>query len=440
MNILHLIAKRKFDFTLGNYLKNYGNVIFVASDPLDYLFFKINSAKTVSACEEIKPGEASTIKPAALKLKRYLNQIECYRLAASEAEKEKIERLFNAYVKLLERLFRENNIQICLAHERDFLDTAAAQCVSENLGTKIFYFSSGFFRGETISVAPERILFTDYEIWEKRIRNFVDTCENTAGRATTTGKIPIGNKQKLQLKKIPRTREYASRLISSVTPSMRERLKYLRPRRSIISSILHQRERKKARTLEVDSVSLEKPFILVPLQGNEILGQVENPFSIGDMEQLSEMVIKAVRKMNEIYRADFQAVIKEHPLRPFVVGDRFAKAHPEAIFLRKYDMDELMEQTSLVVTFNSLSGFEALQRAKPVVMLGPLFYRLKNLVHWPERQEDLPETMWQALHSTVDSKKLKGLLSYLRCNYEVRANRKRLTSRGLYNIASKILA
>jgi capsule polysaccharide modification protein KpsS len=93
-----------------------------------------------------------------------------------------------------------------------------------------------------------------------------------------------------------------------------------------------------------------------------------------------------------------------------------------------------------VVTFNSLSGFEALQRDRPVVMLGPLFYRLKNLVYWPERQTDLPETMWRAIRSTVDGSRLEGLLAYLRCKYEVTANRKRLTSRSLYNIASKILA
>jgi len=103
-------------------------------------------------------------------------------------------------------------------------------------------------------------------------------------------------------------------------------------------------------------------------------------------------------------------------------------------------MDQLMQRASLVITFNSLSGFEALQRVKPVVMLGRLFYRLKNLVHWPERQEDLPKTMWQALHSTVDRSRLESLLAYLRCKYEVTASRKRLTSQGLYNIASKILA
>lgn len=440
MNILYITAKRRFDLALGNYLRNYARVFFVASDPLDHLFFKINGEDPVRAWHEIAQIARKSPK-SSLSVERYLDYVECYRLEKNQERRNKIKNLFTAYTILLENLFSELDISVCLAHERDFIDTASAQCVAEHRGCRIFYFSSGFFRGQTISVAPERILFNDYHAWEKRIETGPSSLsgQNAAHPGKTAGALPFKEAGHIKPRKIPRHKEYATRLICMARPGCREPAGLLRPRRNILSSLRHQALKKSARRLKPDNVSIQEPFILVPLQGNEILGQVENPLGIRDMEHFSEVVIRAVHKLNQQYGTRFLPVLKEHPLRPFVISDQFIKAHPEAIFLRKYDMDSLMKRTSLIVTFNSLSGFEALQLDKPVVMLGPLFYRLKGLVHCPETIKQIPQAMHHAINTPVDKAKLERLLSYLKTRYEVKANKKALDSKGLYNIASRIL-
>ena len=48
--------------------------------------------------------------------------------------------------------------------------------------------------------------------------------------------------------------------------------------------------------------------------------------------------------------------------------------------MSKYPIDRLLTDADIVVTFNSLSGFEALLRYRPVVTLGPAFYTQPGLV------------------------------------------------------------
>ncbi len=439
MNILYITAKRRFDLVIGNYLRNYAQVFFVTSDPLDDLFFSINGEKPIKSWREAI--KLASRKPFASEqqAESYLDHVEAYRLETDPARRKWIREIFLSYTVLMERLFQNLNISVCLAHERDFIDTATAQYAAEKTGSKIFYFSSGFFRGRTISVAPERILFTDYETWEQRIRS----ADHPEGSRLPPGKdfhrLPFQKGHRITIKRIPRLREYITRLVHELKPGEKNVVRLLRPRRNIIASLRHQMARQRARRLKPDVVSVRKPFVLVPLQGNEILGQVENPLGIRDMEHFCQIVIDAVTEFNRLHGADLLPVFKEHPLRPFVIGDSFIRANPNAVFLRKYDMDSLMDSASLIVTFNSLSGFEALQRGKPVVMLGPLFYRLKGLVQCPETLNDLPRAIKKAIDSSVDSGKLECLVSYLRDRYEVEANRKALDETSVYNIAARVL-
>ena len=87
-----------------------------------------------------------------------------------------------------------------------------------------------------------------------------------------------------------------------------------------------------------------------------------------------------------------------------------------------------------------MAGFEALLKNKPVVMLGPLFYGIPGLVHRPKNLEELPDLMHTALSNPPDEILLNKLVCYLKNVYEVKANRKNLDSKGLYNIACKIFS
>ena len=435
MNLLYIVSKKEFDLTLGRYLQNYCNVFFLTNHPAETIFFQSNDQQPINALSQVvRYPKAQPDKTTELQWQNILEDVECYKLSSDKIEKRQIKDFFLNYIGFLLSLFEENQIDVCLCHERDFLDTACAQIAADITGRPIYYLSTGFFRGQTLTVAPERIRFTDCEIWEERISKKLDMpklAQNLPQKRFS--KRTLSNPSVLAL--------WLARMSISLSPKKKRYLSYLRPKRHLWNKLLHKHRKQKIRSYKQPQRNIKKPFILVPLQGNEVLHLVPNPLGIKSMEHLFQLVVEAVEKLNKDRGTRFNVVFKEHPFRPFVIGESFAQRYrTKAVFLRKFDMNKLLQQATMVVTFNSLAGFEALQAGKPVVMLGPLFYRLKGLVHWPGNLEDIPETIWQALNTPIDVKKLNRLIHYLKIRYEVEANRKNLTEQGMYNIAKKVLA
>ncbi len=434
MNLLYIVSKKGFDLTLGRYLQNYCNVFFVTNHPTDPLFFRSNNQHPVDALSQApRYPKLAPDWIDHLQWQKTLEEVECYRLAQDPIEKKRIKDFFLSYLGFLLTVFEKNRIDVCLCHERDFLDTACAQLAAKILNCPIYYLSTGFFRGQTLSVAPERIRFTDCEIWEKRISQKLDP-------PAMLQDLPMSRLSDQSVSTPSAISLWLARLGLILNPEKKRYFSYLRPQRPFLNKLIHKYKKHKICSYKQNPKPIREPFILVPLQGNEVLNLVPNPLGIVSMEHLFQVIVEATELLNRDKGTHFNVVLKEHPFRPFVISEDFAQRHPKAVFFRKYDMAKLLEKTSMVVTFNSLAGFEALQNKKPVVMLGPLFYRLKGLVHWPESLEDLSGIMWQALNTPIDAQKLDRLIRYLKIRYEVKANRKNLTDQGMYHIARKVLA
>jgi capsule polysaccharide export protein KpsC/LpsZ len=60
---------------------------------------------------------------------------------------------------------------------------------------------------------------------------------------------------------------------------------------------------------------------------------------------------------------------------------------------------DIIERSQSVITINSKVGVEAIVQQKSVIVLGPTFYRGKNLTMDVEALKDLPEVIQQALIS-----------------------------------------
>ncbi len=433
-NILYLISKKKFDIVTGNYLKNYANIIFMASDPMDWLFCKANGEDCVAAYRYLK--KTPDINIVQSDKENLLARIEQFRLSRSQKECLDIANLFKSYTDFLTDFIQKERIDICITRDRETIDSVALEEAANKTRSQIFFLSSGRFRGETIGLATERFNFTNYKLWEQKLVEFnkkeFDKCGNN--------KLPFHEKNKINIRTPSKIWEFITLLQYNWNPKYRKNLRLLRPRRPFLTGTQHRLKKKRAQKLPPDHIALPELFILLPLQGNEILHQVKNPFHVQDMQHLTGIVIDAVTVMNRCFKTNFKLIVKEHPSRPFVISKEFERENPEVIFLKKYDMNKLLDATSLLVTFNSLAGFEALLKNKPVVMLGPLFYCIPGLVHRPKNLDELPDVMHTALSNPPDEIILNKLVCYLKNVYEVKANRKNLDSHGLYNIACKIFS
>lgn len=420
----------------GQYLGHHARVLYAVATPADSLFFRENGIRALETFREATkfscPGSCNKQN-----LLKYLEETGTYMTAGTQERKDEIAEIFISCSMFFQHVFRKYSIERCVVHERNFLDTAAAQHASELCGIRTFYLSSGFFRGKTVTIAPERIRFTDVDTWQKRIAEF--NPENIVKAPCPPCDLDFSRETVTDIKKAPAWKTAASRLSATLLSPAAARLSgMLRPGKGLRRAAISRIRKQRARALKPDRVTLPPRFVLLPLQGNEILSEVPNPLDIKNMEHLTGIVANAIDKMNSRHGLDHRLVVKEHPLRPFVIGTSFTRRFPDVILLRKFDMNRLFESASAVVTFNSLAGFEALQANIPVVMLGPLFYGIKGLVHRPSCTADLAETIYRALNSSTDQALLHRLISYLKTRYEVEADRKNLDAEGLYNIACRI--
>lgn len=110
-------------------------------------------------------------------------------------------------------------------------------------------------------------------------------------------------------------------------------------------------------------------------------------------------------------------LVKEHPAS---VGNYnsgrirgILKRHPHVRlvhpFVNSYD---IIERSQSVVTINSKVGIEAVVQRKPVIVLGPTFYRGRNLTIDVEALKDLPEAIRRALKSEkLDEERVRDFLA-----------------------------
>jgi len=100
----------------------------------------------------------------------------------------------------------------------------------------------------------------------------------------------------------------------------------------------------------------------------------------------------------------YNLYIKEHPARVGAIDygslRRLLIQHDNLKIIdptiNNYDV---MEAADVVITINSKSGAEAMLLGKPVIALGDAFYTPSRLVLKPERLEDLPALIKQALEN-----------------------------------------
>ncbi|MEJ2200296.1 MAG: hypothetical protein P8X63_04680 [Desulfuromonadaceae bacterium] len=432
-SILLLAHKKYFDFTLGSFLKNFHRVFFMTSDPMTGLFFACQ-AEPIHELFAIKP--ASDHPPLPASRLRALKNTEAYATADSPELKKAVERLCVAYFDHLTKFIDQNQIDLIITQDMPYLDVACATEVAIERNIPVCYLGTGLFRRETMTVGFERLLPTDVQTWARRLAN-------EAGRRTIEPvTIPATGENRISPRKPSGLMTFLYSLRYLRNPRWTQTPPDQAPARTLLEEQKHKLRKKHSRKIPPEpQPALEKPFVLLTLQGNEICRQVENPLGIRDMEHLCALIIPAIREINAGASQPLALIVKEHPNRAGVISAGFKERYPDVHFVTKTSIEPLLEQARLVITFNSLSGFEALQRYKPVVTLGPVFFAQPEICFPVATLEDLAATIKQALAATVSRAAIGHLVAFLKRHFELECpgfSRKNPSAAGLEMIASKI--
>jgi len=154
---------------------------------------------------------------------------------------------------------------------------------------------------------------------------------------------------------------------------------------------------------------LDRKFVFFPLHDSEDFQlRVRAPHC-----QNQEFIVRLVADSLPI---GYELYVKEHPnflggisttaLRQIKQIPRVRLLSPAVSAL------DLISAARAVVTINSTVGFEAIVRSKPVISLGPSFYRGKGLTSDVGNFYDLPVTIKQTIGTKPDERLVKKFLYY----------------------------
>lgn len=143
-----------------------------------------------------------------------------------------------------------------------------------------------------------------------------------------------------------------------------------------------------------DEVTLPEKFAFVPFQVHDDTQVLLNSKLVNTVEDFFKLVHCSIRRT---CGPDFPIIVKEHPED---IGrhdySALRQSYPDVVWLRKFDIEMLLDQASMVFVINSSVGLQAVRRKKPTVVMGESFYSKPEIAFVVKRAEDLDAVVTKA--------------------------------------------
>lgn len=180
-------------------------------------------------------------------------------------------------------------------------------------------------------------------------------------------------------------------------------------------------------------------FVFVPLQVHDDTQVLLNCKHFNAVEPFFDATYRAIRSE---FGADFPIVVKEHPED---IGrysyDDFKSKYPDVFWLRKFDVELLLDKASCVVVINSSVGLQAIRRHKPTVVFGESFYSKPEIAFLVSDLSEVNQ-VFRAASRGVDSERVEQIdrfVDYLSQNYFLPGSWRRVSDECQAKLAAKIL-
>lgn len=169
-------------------------------------------------------------------------------------------------------------------------------------------------------------------------------------------------------------------------------------------------------------------YIFLPLQVHDDSQILIHSPRFKDMISLVEICADAVLQLNRRQKTNYKLVVKEHPSDYGRIDySQLRIKYPDVLFANFNNTDELIKNSSMVITVNSTVGIESLLYYKPVITLGNAFYNIPGVVYPLGMTENLAEVLAAIIANPgVDKELINRFLYYLRYEYLVAIDRKNI--------------
>jgi capsular polysaccharide export protein len=173
-----------------------------------------------------------------------------------------------------------------------------------------------------------------------------------------------------------------------------------------------------------ENIALPDAFVFLPLQVHDDSQILLYSPHFPDMEAVVRACARAVKDCNRRFATRLSLVVKEHPSDHGRIDYVHVYAeHPDVVFTKLANTQDLIGKSSAVVTVNSTVGIEAMIQLKPVIALGEAFYAVAGLVRRLDAGGDLAALIHEAIKTPSDRDLIEHFLYFLRYEYLVPLNR-----------------
>ncbi|MDD3793697.1 MAG: hypothetical protein PHI37_02710 [Candidatus Gracilibacteria bacterium] len=139
-------------------------------------------------------------------------------------------------------------------------------------------------------------------------------------------------------------------------------------------------------------------------------------FQVHDDTQLifNSPIIKNMSEILDLYYNDinlifpnYKIVVKEHPMDIGRINySNLQRKYPDIIWIKKGNIDDIINKSEYVICINSSVGFQALSKYKKVFTLGENFYSNNPWVEKLENKESFKEQLIKLKDKKLDNKKI----------------------------------
>ena len=189
-----------------------------------------------------------------------------------------------------------------------------------------------------------------------------------------------------------------------------------------------------------DSKDLPDRYVLFAMQVHDDSQVLLFSPRFPSMESAVPYAAEQVAAYNRRHGDSLKLVVKEHP-SDFGRVDYTAMraALPDVYFLRAKPVSEIIGRAAAVVTLNSTVGVEGLLHFRPVITLGDACYNVPGMVWHVGPDEDMVDSLAEAVDASVDRDLITRFLYFLRYEYLVPVSKKSCTPATIGPAADRVL-
>lgn len=346
-------------------------------------------------------------------------------------------KIYKQYMYFIDQFIEQNNIDIiCLFNGYHWIDQISKH-IAKKRGLKVFHFEDGLFRPYTVtcdtnginaeaSVPKDPGFYDSIEMKEERLEKYLFEPEDE--------RLKQVGKEKLMKVALVKAFSMIGNLFR-IHPNFYAHI-------TLWQAIKYFFLKKYFSLRKDDAIQLPEEYIFLPFQVARDTQILYNSKHIKTMPELLDLVYDAITLYNEKYTKKLKIVVKEHPedlsRNNYRALKKKYKNNKNVIFIKKFNIGQLISNALAVITINSTVGIEALTMGKRVITLGEANYNIDGVVFHCDHPKNLQEVIETALNNNVNKLRIKKFLYYLRFTYQIEGtitNPNSITSK---NIAERI--